>query len=90
MLNITVMRFLRMKYGITTRELSAAAGVSQQYISDMDLGKCGRSYTCELLAQKAFERIIEQRRGQAAELSAEYAGLRDRLLDIIAEDKHEL
>jgi transcriptional regulator with XRE-family HTH domain len=87
---VTAIRLLRLRYGITLKEFAAAAGVSHQYISDVELGKYGRNEGCALLMQKAFEKIIEQKSGRVSEFTADYAGRRNRLLDFIAEDEHEL
>ncbi len=86
----TVMRCLRLKHSISLRELSAAAGVSHQYMSDIELGKYGRREVCETQMRHAFEKVIEQRSSRNSALSADYAGCRDRLLDYIAEGEHEL
>ncbi|MDR1132273.1 MAG: helix-turn-helix domain-containing protein [Oscillospiraceae bacterium] len=88
--NVRYMRLLRMKFRITAQELADAAGVSQQYISDIELGRYGRNASCGLLMQKAFEKVIEQRSRQVSELSAAFAVYRDRLLDYTAEDSYEL
>ncbi len=86
----TIMRCLRLKHGITLRELADAAGVSHQYMSDIELGKNSKRKSCEMFAQNAFEKVIEQRSRQNTEFAADYAGCRDRLLDAAMEGEHEL
>ena len=86
------MRILRFQYGISTRELAKAAGVSQQYLSNIELGR----YNCKLTAkhltmmQNAFEKVIKQRAEQVRELSETYAANRNRLLDLVMEDVNDL
>ena len=85
----TVMRCLRLKHSISLRELSDAAGVSHQYMSDIELGKYGKREVCETQMRYAFEKVIEQRSRRNTELAADYAGCRDRLLDTAMEGEHE-
>lgn len=84
-MNITVMRFLRIKHGITLQELADAINVSVQYISDVELGyKSGNSLN---MMQKAFESVISQRNKRFQELSADFCNNRDRLLDLSATEE---
>ena len=87
---ISVLRLLRHQYGITLIELAKAAGVSLQYVSDIELGKYNISKSNQLLMQRAFEKVITQRILQAQRLSEAYAGNRQRLLNLITEDDDEL
>jgi transcriptional regulator with XRE-family HTH domain len=86
---ICVSRLLRGKYNISIKELAAAANVSHQYVSGIELGE----YTfgsCETLIHDAFEKIIKHRTEQALGLAEDYAANRDRLLEFITEDGYEL
>jgi len=89
----TYARALRDKYGIPARELAEAAGVSQQFVSDLELGRYGGRYeyahTCADMLREAFEKIIEQRAERARRLSEDLASNADRLLELM-EDKDEL
>jgi len=93
MTTITRMRFLRNKYNIPMRELAQAAGVSQQYMSDLELGKYQDRYDYRKgggpLVQRAFEGVAETRLEQARRLSGDIEGSRGRLLDYM-EDGYEL
>ena len=68
----TNMRRLRHKYGIYTTELSRIAGVSQQFISDLELGKFANMYDYrrrgEPMLQEAFEIAAADRLEQARRL----------------------
>jgi len=75
----TVMRSLRIRYGISLIELANAAHVSMQYISNVELGiKRGKSLE---LVQKAFETLIEEKTGRLDKLRKSYFDNKDRLLE---------
>jgi len=90
MKKVTVMRSLRDKYGVSARELADAAGVSQQYISDLELGRYRERYdyrkSGEPLVQKAFETVAAARKEQAWQLSEDLANNRHRLLGFVEEN----
>ena len=73
---LTVMRRLRIKYGVTIRELARAAGVSHQYISKLELG----SRHDIAVVQRAFERVIEERKMLARVFELDYYSNSERLL----------
>ena len=88
---ISILRLLRIKYGITLNELAKAAGVSFQYVSDIELGKYSVSKSSKLLMQKAFSKVIAQRFVQLRRLSEAYENNRHCLLDFVPEeDGYEL
>ena len=93
MKKITIMRCLREKYRISTKELSEAASVSQQYISALDLGRYHGWYEYRKsggpLVEKAFENVAEKRIEQAGRLKDDIERNRGRLLDFV-EDHNEL
>ena len=82
-----------MKYGVTARELAGAAGVSQQFISDLELGKyCGRyefAASAGPMVRKAFESVALHRARQVCGLLADLSCNEARLLDFL-EGKDEL
>jgi len=79
MKKITVMRSLRLLHGISLKELAAAANVSTQYISRVELGTAyGKNLK---LAQKAFEMLIAEKTGRLDELKKTYTDVKDRLLE---------
>ena len=90
MKNVTTMRLLRHKYGISMRELAEAVGVSHQHISNLELGKYADSYdyklSGEVLVLRAFENIAANRMEQARWLSEDISEYHDRLLDFLEDD----
>ena len=89
----TYMRRLRHKYAISARELAEIAGVSQQFVSDLELGKYAERYDCtqrgEPLMQKAFECAAANRAEQARQLAGDISMYRHCLLEL-SEDNDEL
>ena len=90
MSSVTVMRLLRLKHKITAKELATAAGVSQQFVSDLELNKYKGRYDCAPngapLMLKAFERIANERAREVCGLLADLSNNRHRLLEHM-EDK---
>lgn len=80
-----VIRRLRLCFGISLRELADAAGVSHQYITNIELGgrKCTENERRLIL--DAFEKITAKRRNQAAMLAASLDVCRECLPDIAEE-----
>jgi transcriptional regulator with XRE-family HTH domain len=83
MARITVMRALRLEYGISTGELTRAARVSQQYLSGLELGEITATNNAKKLAQIAFDRAIEMRTTKNYSLLRAYSENRERLLDFV-------
>ena len=85
----SVMRILRHRYGITLAELAKIAGVSGQYISDLELGKYIGSYdyrqSGDQLVARAFAGVVANRREQARRLSDDFMKNCHRLLDFVEE-----
>ena len=90
----SIARRLREKYGISIRELAGAAGVSLQYISDLELGKYAGLYEYRLsgapLMQKAFEGVAAERAELAHRLSGDLGKYSSRLLDFVEDGNDEL
>jgi transcriptional regulator with XRE-family HTH domain len=90
MSKVSVMRILRHRYKITTRELAEAVGVSQQYMSDLELGKYLGIYdyrkSGEPMVLLAFEAVAAGRQGQAGQLPGLLAKYRHSLLDFVEEN----
>lgn len=57
----TNLRYLRLKHGISLRELADAAGVSGQYMSRVELGQVIPSWTLEKKCEAALEQIALRR-----------------------------
>ena len=79
-------RFLRIRHGVTLRELADAAGVSVQYMSEIELNESRRTKGAERLTRKAFETVITQRGENAKRLAEAFAANRDALFSMIEED----
>lgn len=84
-----VMRFLRLKYGISLVELGRNAGVSHQYLSDIELGLIQHTRGRESIVKLAFEKTIERRQAELSELQDEYDCNAERLLEQIDIGKDE-
>ena len=76
----TVMRSLRILHGISLKELAGAAGVSPQYMSNVELGVI-RYKNLEEQMQAAFETLISERAGRLEELEKSYGENKERLLE---------
>ena len=88
-----VMRMLREKYHIPVRELAIAAGVSQQFISDMELGKYNDRYAYrkrgEPLLFGAFLSVAAARERQAKRLIEDLTNNQNRLFEYV-EDMEDM
>jgi transcriptional regulator with XRE-family HTH domain len=77
------MRFLRIEYEITLRELANAAGVSVQYVSEIELQESCRTKKAERLMQKAFEAVISKRGENTKDLKKAFFASRNSLFSIM-------
>jgi len=80
---ISVMRDLRLKYGIRITQLAVHAGVSPQYLSALELGRYFAGERAIHLVRLAFERVVEEETKRAFRLSEDYFINQYRLLDFI-------
>lgn len=80
------MRYLRLSYNIRLDELAQAAGVSHQYISDIELQKRPATPGDRRLVERAFEIVIQNRRKQIDRLAEECSAGRSCFLDPIEEE----
>lgn len=82
-------RILRLKHGISLKTLGAAAGLSQQRVSQIELGK---SRATEYLQEKignAFLVVIAEKFTGLSELENDYLNNIDSLFEEV-EESHEL
>ena len=79
------MRALRHKHGITMIQLAKCAGICQQLLSDIELGKEGASKHRSEMMDSAFLRLIGLRRKALSEMEADYQRYKGRLLEHIDE-----
>lgn len=79
--NTTVMRELRLRHHIRLSELAHVAGVSHQFISDIELGKQPAIESNRLVVERAFERVIQARYEQIERLADEVSASRFHLLE---------
>lgn len=75
----TLMRKLRLRHGISLKELAKYAGVSPQRIQVIENYK-SENKSRLLVIQKAFEKLIQERRTAVEHLAAEYEKNKERLL----------
>ncbi len=79
------MRYLRHKYNIPIRELSAHSGVCQQRLSQIELGERPGTAQMNELAGTAFRRYIVHKREDLTRLEAELAVYGNRLVEPMEE-----
>ena len=80
---ISVLRSLRLEYGILLRQLAAHAGVSTQYLSGLELGRSHAGEQAKELVRLAFEKVVEDEVQRALWLSAACLLNKNRLLEFI-------
>lgn len=76
----TNLRALRLRYDIPLSELSAASGLSNQYISRAELGEISPTPRLEEKLGVAVETVIGQQHEQLSALEQSFAACKDRLL----------
>ena len=81
-----LMRSLRLRYKIRLDELAQAAGVSHQYISDLELEKRPATPGDRRLVERAFEIVVQKRKEQVDRLAEECSAGRSCFLDPIKEE----
>ncbi len=86
---ITNLRRLRGRCHVSLRELEAASGLSNQYISKAELGAAPASRRLEGRLSSAMETIIANRKKELLVLEAEYLACRGRLLEPAEDERHE-
>lgn len=79
------MRYLRLRYKIRLEELAHAAGVSHQYISDLELGKRPATPGDRRLVERAFEIVVQDRKKEIDRLVEDCSTGRSCFLDPIEE-----
>ncbi len=81
-----LLRSLRLRYHIRLDELAQAAGVSHQYISDLELEKRRATPGDRRLVERAFDIVVQNRRKQIDRLAEEFSAGRSYFLDPIKEE----
>ena len=76
----TNLRVLRLRYDIPLSELSAASGLSNQYISRAELGEISPTVRLEEKLGAAMEAVIVRRLEMLVTLGPSYAACKGRLL----------
>ena len=76
----TNLRALRLQYDIPLSELSAASGLSNQYISRAELGEMSPTLRLEDKLGAAVETVIVQRHEPIGALERSFAACKGRLL----------
>ncbi len=76
----TNLRALRQRYGISLPELSAASGLSTQYINQAELGEFSPTARLEEKLGAAMDAVIALRHVRLGGLERRYAACKGRLL----------
>ena len=76
----TNLRVLRLRYEIPLSEMSAASGLSNQYISRAELGEISPTPRLEDKLGAAVETVIGQRHERIGALERSFAACKGRLL----------
>ena len=84
------MRLLRKKYRISLAELAAACGLSQQRVSEIELGSTPLSPATTLKIQSGFEKVMERHREMLLHLDQDYTTHRQTLMEPVEEIGYEL
>ena len=87
--NTTNLRRLRGRCHVPLRELEAASGLSNQYISKAELGMVPASRRLEGRLSSAMENIIANRKKELLVLEEEYLACQGRLLEPAEDEQHE-
>lgn len=85
----TNLRALRHRYGLRLTELEAVSGVSNQYISQAELGHVQATERLEERMEAAVETIIAQRENDLLFLKGDYQLYKGRLLQPVEDTEHE-
>lgn len=85
----TNLRALRHQYGISLPKLSAASGLSIQYINQAELGQIAPTPRLEEQLNAALSSIIIQRKDGLDSLKQSYAACKGRLLQLEEGDPDE-
>jgi transcriptional regulator with XRE-family HTH domain len=75
------MRNFRIRHGISLQDVAAAAGKSHQWASRAELGHIPATNHISSIVSNALYQIVQQRKQEAALLEADYAALKDRILE---------
>ena len=85
----TNLRALRLRYDIPLSELSAASGLSNQYISRAELGELSPTVHLEIQLGAAVDAVIVRRGLRLAALERSYEACKGRLLQMEEGDLSE-
>lgn len=76
-----VMRGLRLKYGVSCRELAESVKMSRQRIVQIEMMPEKSTGYQLAMVQTAFEKVILQRRAQVNALEEDYNAMKNSLLE---------
>ena len=89
-MKVRKIRLLRLKYGITCKELGVASGISAQRVSQIELCEEGITEATMIKLKKGLERIIRDREKSSEALAAAYEVHKDSLFELVMETAYEL
>ncbi len=85
----TNLRVLRHRHGLRLKELETASGLSNQYISQAELGHIQPTSCLERQMESAVEAVIVQREKDLTDLKKDYQIFKGRLLLPTEGTEHE-
>ena len=83
-------RLLRKKYRISLTELADACGLSEQRVSEIELGVTPLSTATAEKIRSGFEKLMEQHREMLLHLNQDYTKHRETLFEPVEEIDYEL
>lgn len=83
-------RLLRKKYRISLTELADACGLSEQRVSEIELGVTPLSPSTTTKIQSGFEKLMEQHQAMLLHLNQDYAKHKETLSESVEEIGYEL
>lgn len=76
-----VIRYLRIKHGISIREISEAAGISIARLSEIELGKCKSTPYQQALLMVGLQTLIARRKEKLTALEEDFEEHKNNLLE---------
>lgn len=86
MYNCTQLRALRLRHSITLEELAGIIGVSNQYLSRVELSQAAPTWTMEKKCEAAMEQLIILRYEAVKALERDYRSIKGLLLEASEEE----
>jgi transcriptional regulator with XRE-family HTH domain len=78
--NIRDVRNFRLKYHISLKELAAEMGTTQQWLSQVELGKASTGLRCNKRLARALQGIVNNRKDALSQMEIEFSKIKGNLL----------